>query len=438
LLIGENHKQMNEKNLRILVLGSGGREHTLAKICSQSPLVSEVLVGPANGGIKQEFKSLDLPLEDNEKIVEASKLERIDLVVVGPEVPLCNGVVDDLNDAGILAYGPDAQCARLEGSKAFSKDFLARHNIPTAKYGNFTDIEPALNYLQSCSLPVVVKASGLAAGKGVIICSSYHEAEQEIREMLSGNRFGSSGSEVVIEEFLEGEEASLHLICSGEDYVTLPMSQDHKKVGEGDTGLNTGGMGAYAPTSLVSASMLSEYESSIVRPTLAGLKSEGMNFRGTLYIGLMLTKEGPKVLEFNVRFGDPETQVILPLVEDDLVPVLIASAKGDPLPSQLLIKQEYAMVVVLASKGYPGSYPKGERIVVPEVPPPSSVVIHAGTNLSENGDLVSSGGRVLGAVGTGTTLLNARDAAYALCESVEFNSKYYRNDIGFREFSRND
>jgi phosphoribosylamine--glycine ligase len=216
------------------------------------------------------------------------------------------------------------------------------------------------------------------------------------------------------------------------------MSQDHKKVGEGDTGLNTGGMGAYAPTSLVSASMLSEYESSIVRPTLAGLKSEGMNFRGTLYIGLMLTKEGPKVLEFNVRFGDPETQVILPLVEDDLVPVLIASAKGDPLPSQLLIKQEYAMVVVLASKGYPGSYPKGERIVVPEVPPPSSVVIHAGTNLSENGDLVSSGGRVLGAVGTGTTLLNARDAAYALCESVEFNSKYYRNDIGFREFSRND
>ena len=427
---------MNEKNLNILVLGSGGREHTLAKICSQSPLVNEVLVAPGNGGIEQEFRVLPLAVEDNESILNIAKEEEVDFVVVGPEVPLCNGVVDALNEAGVLAYGPDASCARLEGSKAFSKDFLARHNIPTAEYGNFFEVETALEYLQSCSLPVVVKASGLAAGKGVIICNSKEEAETEIHDMLSGNRFGASGSEVVIEEFLEGEEASLHLICSGENYVTLPMSQDHKKVGEGDTGPNTGGMGAYAPTSLVSPSMLAEYEESIVRPTLAGLKSEGMEFRGTLYIGLMLTKSGPKVLEFNVRFGDPETQVILPLVDQDLVPVLISSAKGEPLPEQLKIKQEFAMVVVLASEGYPGNYPKGDTITPPSPLPPSTLLIHAGTASRPDGSVVSSGGRVLGAVGTGKSLQDARNSAYELCKSVAFSSKYYRKDIGHREFSR--
>ncbi|MEK9773036.1 MAG: phosphoribosylamine--glycine ligase [Opitutae bacterium] len=427
---------MNEENLKILILGSGGREHTLAKICAESPLVQEVLIAPGNGGMEQEFRTLCLPVDDNKKIVQAAQTEAIDLVVVGPEVPLCNGVVDALNEVGILAYGPDSQCARLEGSKAFTKDFLARHNIPTAEYGNFSEVEPAIQYLQSCSLPVVVKASGLAAGKGVIICSSKEEAETEVREMLSGNSFGVSGSEVVIEEFLEGEEASLHLICSGEEYVTLPMSQDHKKVGEGDTGPNTGGMGAYAPTSLVSESMLSSYEKSIVRPTLAGLKEEGMNFRGTLYIGLMLTKTGPKVLEFNVRFGDPETQVILPLVDQDLVPVLLASAKGDTLPSKLKIKDEFAMIVVLASQGYPGSYPKGEKIVTPLSLPPSTLLIHAGTISNEAREIVSAGGRVLGAVGRGESLKKAQAAAYALCESVEFPSKYYRKDIGHREFSR--
>ena len=427
---------MNEKNLNILVLGSGGREHTLAKICSQSPLVNEVLVAPGNGGIEQEFRVLPVAVEDNESILNIAKEEEVDFVVVGPEVPLCNGVVDALNEAGVLAYGPDASCARLEGSKAFSKDFLARHNIPTAEYGNFFEVETALEYLQSCSLPVVVKASGLAAGKGVIICNSKEEAETEIHDMLSGNRFGASGSEVVIEEFLEGEEASLHLICSGENYVTLPMSQDHKKVGEGDTGPNTGGMGAYAPTSLVSPSMLAEYEESIVRPTLAGLKSEGMEFRGTLYIGLMLTKSGPKVLEFNVRFGDPETQVILPLVDQDLVPVLISSAKGEPLPDQLKIKQEFALVVVLASEGYPGNYPKGDTITPPSPLPPCTLLIHAGTASRPDGSVVSSGGRVLGAVGTGKSLQDARNSAYELCKSVAFSSKYYRKDIGHREFSR--
>ena len=427
---------MNEKNLKILVLGSGGREHTLAKTCSQSPLVKEVLVAPGNGGMEEEFQTLPIAVDNNPEIVRVAKENDVDLVVVGPEVPLCNGVVDELTNAGILAYGPDALCARLEGSKAFTKDFLARHNIPTAKYGNFSEVGSAIAYLQSCSLPVVVKASGLAAGKGVIICTSIEEAEEAVRNMLSGSSFGDSGSEVVIEEFLEGEEASLHLICSGEEYVSLPMSQDHKKAGEGDSGPNTGGMGAYAPTSLVSQAMLKEYEESIVRPTLAGLKSEGMNFRGTLYIGLMLTKSGPKVLEFNVRFGDPETQVIIPLVKQDLVPVLISSAKGDSLPQKLEIKQEFAMVVVLASKGYPGDYRSGEEILTPSELPNSSILIHAGTQKKPSGQVVSSGGRVLGAVGLGNTLEDAKKSAYALCEAVNFSSKYYRKDIGHREFSR--
>ncbi|MEJ6524575.1 MAG: phosphoribosylglycinamide synthetase C domain-containing protein, partial [Opitutales bacterium] len=247
---------------------------------------------------------------------------------------------------------------------------------------------------------------------------------------------GESGREVVIEEFLEGEEASLHLICSGENYVTLPISQDHKKIGEGDTGPNTGGMGAYAPTKLVTEEMLIEYENSIVRPTLAGLKADGINFRGTLYIGLMLTPNGPKVLEFNVRFGDPETQVILPLVNQDLVPVLIQSARGEALPAKLEIKNQSAMIVVLASKGYPESYPTGEVISPPEDATENTQLIHAGTKLNEQGQVISAGGRVLGAVAWGENLEQARDRAYELCDKVHFTSKYFRKDIGHKEFSR--
>ena len=282
----------------------------------------------------------------------------------------------------------------------------------------------------------MVKASGLAAGKGVIICNTREEAECAVKDMLEGSSFGESGKEVVIEEFLEGEETSLHLIWSGENYVTLPMSQDHKKIGEGDIGLNTGGMGAYAPTKLVSEEMLASYEESIVRPTLAGLKEDGIDFRGTLYIGLMLTSNGPKVLEFNVRFGDPETQVILPLVDQDLVPVLIDSALGNDLPDRLTVKNKSAIVVVLASKGYPESYPKGEVIHLPEELPVDCEIIHAGTTLNENNLIVSAGGRVLGAVGMGESLQSARIQAYKLCESIDFTSKYYRKDIAHREFSR--
>ena len=427
---------MKEENLKILVIGSGGREHTLAKICNKSEKVEKVIVAPGNGGIAKEFDTVPLDVENNEEILSTAKSMGIDFVVVGPEVPLCNGAVDILSNAGIPAYGPNKSAARLEGSKAFTKDFLAKHKIPTASYGNFQTCESAIEYLSKCELPVVVKASGLAAGKGVIICNTREEADCAVKDMLEGSSFGESGKEVVIEEFLEGEETSLHLICSGENYVTLPMSQDHKKIGEGDIGLNTGGMGAYAPTKLVSEEMLASYEESIVRPTLAGLKEDGIDFRGTLYIGLMLTSNGPKVLEFNVRFGDPETQVILPLVDQDLVPVLIDSALGNDLPDRLTVKNKSAIVVVLASKGYPESYPKGEVIHLPEELPVDSEIIHAGTTLNENNLIVTAGGRVLGAVGMGESLQSARIQAYKLCESIDFTSKYYRKDIAHREFSR--
>ena len=427
---------MNNENLKVLIIGSGGREHTLAKVCAHSSRVNQVLVAPGNGGISKEFTTLPVDVGNNEEIVSLAQKENADFVVVGPEVPLCNGAVDALSQAGILAYGPNKSAAKLEGSKAFSKDFLARHQIPTADYGNFKTVEPAIDYLGSCSMPVVIKASGLAAGKGVLICSTKSEAESAVRDMLDGSSFGESGREVVVEEFLEGEEASLHLICSGENYLALPISQDHKKVGEGDTGLNTGGMGAYAPTKLVTADMLAEYESSIVIPTLKGLRQDGIDFRGTLYIGLMLTSNGPKVLEFNVRFGDPETQVILPLVEDDLVPVLIQSARGETLPDRLNIKNQSAMIVVLASEGYPEAYPKGEVITEHEINPNECQLIHAGTKLNEQDQVVTAGGRVLGAVGWGKDLVQARDRAYNLCDQVHFTSKYFRKDIGHREFSR--
>lgn len=426
---------MND-NLKILILGSGGREHMLAKICSQSPLTKEVIVAPGNGGMAKEFPSFPVNADDNAAVLKLAQQEEVDFVVVGPEVPLCNGVVDALNEAGILAYGPNAAGAQLEGSKAFTKDFLARHGIPTAAYGTFTELDDALAFLADSALPVVVKASGLAAGKGVIICQTREEAEEATRAMLSGASFGSSGRKVVIEEFLDGEEASLHIIASGESYVTLPMSQDHKKVGEGDLGLNTGGMGAYAPASLVTPEMLASYEEDLVRPSLAGLKADGIDFRGTLYVGLMLTQDGPKVLEFNVRFGDPETQVILPLVEEDLVPVLLASAKGEPLPESLRFKEGAAMVVVLASRGYPEAYPKGEIITAPETLPAGTDLVHAGTKQNTNGEVMTSGGRVLGAVGIGSNLREAAEKAYALCEQVHFDSKYIRRDIGYRELNR--
>jgi phosphoribosylamine--glycine ligase len=418
------------------VVGSGGREHALVKECLQSPLTGKVIAAPGNGGMASEAECFEVSVEEIEGMVALAQAQGIGLVVVGPEVPLSLGLVDALTAVGIPAYGPNAAGAQLESSKAFCKDFFAKHNIPTAAYGNFTEIAPALAYLEEHPAPIVIKASGLAAGKGVIMAETQNEAIAAVKDMLEGGAFGSSGKEIIIEETLYGEEASIHVIASGEDFVCLPPSQDHKSAGEGDTGLNTGGMGAYTPTSRVTPAMQAEIEEKVIKPTLAGLKADGIDYRGTLYAGLMLTDQGVKVLEYNVRFGDPETQVLLPMVADDLVPVLLASAKGESLPAKLEFHKGAAIVVVLAAGGYPGSYAKGNPITFPDALPASTAVVHAGTIRDPDGTIRTAGGRVLGVSGQAPTLEAAADLAYKVCDQVDFEDKILRRDIGHRELNR--
>lgn len=428
---------MKEDNkLTILVVGAGGREHALVKKCLSSPLAGRVIAAPGNGGMAAEVDCFSVTVEDVPGMVALARKEQVDLVIVGPEIPLSLGLVDALEAAGILAYGPFRAGAELESSKAFCKDFFARHKIPTADYGNFTEVAPALEYLKAHPAPIVIKASGLAAGKGVIMAETEEEAISAIKGMLEGGDFGQSGCEIVIEEMLFGEEASIHVIASGEDYVCLPPSQDHKRAGEGDTGLNTGGMGAYCPTGAITPEIQAAIEESVIRPTLAGLKADGIDYRGTLYAGLMLTKNGPKILEYNVRFGDPETQVLLPMVAGDLVPVLLASAKGQPLPDNLDFHAGAAMVVVLAAEGYPGSYEKGKEIDLPEAVPSEIEIVHAGTMRTESGSTRTAGGRVLGVSAQAPTLQEAADLAYGICDQITFAGKYLRRDIGHRELKR--
>jgi phosphoribosylamine--glycine ligase len=383
-----------------------------------------------------EAECFDVSVEEVEGMVALAQAQGIGLVVVGPEVPLSLGLVDALTAVGIPAYGPNAAGAQLESSKAFCKDFFAKHNIPTAAYGNFTEIAPALAYLEEHPAPIVIKASGLAAGKGVIMAETQNEAIAAVKDMLEGGAFGSSGKEIIIEETLYGEEASIHVIASGEDFVCLPPSQDHKRAGEGDTGLNTGGMGAYTPTSRVTPAMQAEIEEKVIKPTLAGLKADGIDYRGTLYAGLMLTDQGVKVLEYNVRFGDPETQVLLPMVADDLVPVLLASARGESLPAKLKFHKGAAIVVVLAAGGYPGSYAKGNPITFPDKLPASTAVVHAGTTRDPDGTIRTAGGRVLGVSGQAPNLKAAAELAYKICDQVDFKDKILRRDIGHRELNR--
>jgi phosphoribosylamine--glycine ligase len=423
--------------INILVVGSGGREHALVQKCRQSPLVGRIIAAPGNGGMAAEVDCYDVAVEDIAGLVELAKAQSIGLVVVGPEVPLSMGLVDAMTEAEIPAYGPNKLGAQLESSKAFCKDFFARHAIPTAAYATFTKIGPALAYLQEHPAPIVIKASGLAAGKGVIMAETQDEAIAAAKDMLEGDAFGSSGKEIVIEETLYGEEASIHVIASGEDYLCLPPSQDHKRVGEGDTGLNTGGMGAYSPTSKITPAMQAEIEEQVIRPTLAGLKADGIDYRGTLYAGVILTESGVKMLEYNVRFGDPETQVLLPMLRTDLVPILLASAKGEPLPDRIEFQKGAAIVVVLAAGGYPGSYAKGKPIQFPDALPEGAAIVHAGTKRGPDGTIATAGGRVLGISGQAPTLKQAAEIAYSVCDQIEFEDKYLRRDIGHRELNRN-
>ncbi len=427
---------MPSENLTVLVLGAGGREHALVRACRASPRVEKVIAAPGNGGIAADAPTFAIDPEDSVAVVQLAREHHVNLAIVGPEAPLAAGVADALREAGIATYGPGKDGAELEASKVFCKDFLARYDIPTAAYATFSESGAALDYLDAHPGPVVVKASGLAAGKGVVMCETRDEAESAVRSMLEERVFGAAGGSIVIEEWLRGEEASIMVMVSGENFVCLPTSQDHKRAGEGDTGLNTGGMGAYAPASIVTPALQKKIEETVIRPTLAGLIKEGIDYRGTLYVGLMLTEEGPKVLEFNVRFGDPECQVLLPLCETDPVELLHACATGSLRPAEVKLRAAYAMIVVLTAAGYPGPYPKGEAIKLPQDVPPEVSIIHAGTRRRPDGTIETAGGRVLGVVAIGPTLQEASERAYAVADRIEWAHKYLRRDIGWRELAR--
>ena len=424
------------KKLNILVIGSGGREHAIVNKCLESPLCKNVIAAPGNGGMKESIKCYPIPADSVKELVKLAKEEKIDFVIVGPEIPLCLGIVDALESASIPAYGPKKDGAQLESSKTFCKDFFKRHKIPTAKYQSFSSPQLAIEYIENHPVPIVIKASGLAAGKGVIIAENKEDAKLAVRSMLIDETFGDSGSNIVIEEYLEGEEVSIHVIVSKDSYLCLSPSQDHKRIGEGDTGPNTGGMGAYAPTTVMNDTLQKEIESNIIVPTIEGLKKDGIDYNGTLYAGLMLTKSGPKILEYNVRFGDPETQVLLPLIKDDFISILYTSALNQVLPPTIKLSEEKCMTVVIASKGYPTSYPKGESIYLPKNLPELTSITHAGTKLDSNNRIISNGGRVLNITSTDFDISKTAKKIYSVCDRIEFKSKYYRKDIAYKEIKR--
>ncbi len=420
----------------VLVVGSGGREHALVRALLASPARPRVLCSPGNAGIAADAACHPVAADDIAGLVELARREAVDFVVVGPEVPLTLGLADALLAAGIPVYGPKADGARLEGSKILTKRLLLKHGIPTAPAGIFTEVEPALAYLRERGAPIVVKADGLAAGKGVVVASTLSEAEEAVRAMLDGGRFGASGRQILIEDCLTGDETSILVVVSGRDYVILPTSQDHKRIGDGDTGPNTGGMGTYSPAEVVTPALLARIEAEIVRPSVQAIADEGIDFRGTLFIGVMLTPDGPSVLEYNTRFGDPETQVVLPRLRTDLLALLWAAAKGRLRNVALDVRPEHALCVVVAARGYPEAYPKGDPIAIPAALPEGVTVYHAGTAHDAAGRVVSAGGRVLGVTALAPTLREAADRAYAACATIDYPAKYFRRDIGARQLGR--
>ncbi|MCC5023678.1 MAG: phosphoribosylamine--glycine ligase [Candidatus Synoicihabitans palmerolidicus] len=422
----------------VLVVGSGGREHALVRAMAASPSAPDILAAPGNPGMAADGAECHaVKADDIAGLVTLAQSQAIDFVVVGSEVPLALGLVDALLAVGIPAYGPKADGGELEASKVLTKQILLKYGLPTAPAGIFEQVEPALDYLRARGAPIVVKADGLAAGKGVIVAQSLDEAEAAVRDMLEGNKFGASGSRVLIEDCLTGEETSILVVVSGHDYVTLPTSQDHKRIGEGDTGPNTGGMGTYSPAEVVTPELLAQIDREIVLPSVEAIANEGIDFRGTLFIGIMLTTAGPSVLEYNTRFGDPETQVVLPRLGCDVLELLWRAAQGTLAGFDLQVKeQSAAMCVVIAAAGYPGDYPKGDPINLPDPLPASVAVIQAGTAHDTSGQLVSSGGRVLGVTAVSTDLQSAADAAYATCDAIEMTTKVFRRDIGARQFNR--
>ena len=420
------------KTIDILLLGSGGREHALAKKLAESPRCGTLYIAPGNGGTLQEGVNVALAEDDPEAVAAFAREECIGLVVIGPEAPLVAGVADAVRAAGIACFGPGAEGAQMEGSKRFSKELMERAGIPTAAYGSFTDEEAALAYVREQGTPLVVKADGLAAGKGVVVATEQGQAEEAVRECFAG-AFGDAGSTVVIEECLTGPECSLLAFTDGKTVRPMATAQDHKRALEGDRGPNTGGMGVYSPVPIVTDEELAVMKQVMV-DTVAELAAEGIDYRGCLYGGFMLTPEGPKVLEFNARFGDPETQVILPRLENDLVDVMLACAEQRLDEVELSWRDEWAVAVVLTSAGYPGSYEKGKVITgVEDADALDGVTVyHAGTAVTDTGELVTSGGRVLAVTALGDTFEAARDLAYAACEKIDFEGKTLRHDIGLK------
>ncbi|MCV2886271.1 phosphoribosylamine--glycine ligase [Aestuariibacter sp. AA17] len=427
--------------MNVLIIGGGGREHALAWKSAQSENVTEVFVAPGNAGTATEPKltNVDINAEDIDALVRFAKAKDITLTIVGPEAPLVAGVVDRFESEGLAIFGPSQAAAQLEGSKAFTKDFLARHHIPTAEYQNFTDIEPAIAYVREKGAPIVVKADGLAAGKGVIVAMTLQEAEDAIKDMLAGNAFGEAGSRVVIEEFLDGEEASFIVMVDGKHVLPFATSQDHKRAGNGDTGPNTGGMGAYSPAPVVTPDIHQRILDEVIYPTVEGMASEGMPYKGFLYAGLMIMSDGtPKVIEYNCRFGDPETQPIMMRLESDLVDLCQSAIKGELNATSITFTDKAAVGVVLAAGGYPGSYPKGDIISgLNDVNPSIGKVFHAGTALDPStNSVVTAGGRVLCATALGNSVTEAQKAAYEIAKMIDWNGVQYRTDIAYRAIAR--
>lgn len=425
--------------MKVLIIGNGGREHALAWKAKQSPMVTRVFVAPGNAGTAHEGSIENVAIEatDIPALLAFAKAQQIGLTIVGPEAPLVKGVVDAFRAEGLAIFGPTAAAAQLEGSKAFAKDFLARHAIPTAEYQNFTEVEPALAYLREKGAPIVIKADGLAAGKGVIVAMELEEAEAAVRDMLSGNAFGDAGARVVIEEFLDGEEASFIVMVDGEHVLPMATSQDHKRVGDGDTGLNTGGMGAYSPAPVVTDAVHQKVMEQVIMPTVRGMAAEGNVYTGFLYAGLMIDTQGnPKVIEFNCRFGDPETQPIMLRMRSDLVELCLAACAGKLDQVEAIYDPRVAIGVVLAAGGYPGDYQQGKPISgLPVEEASGEKVFHAGSQLA--GDtIVTAGGRVLCATALGHTVAEAQQRAYQLAGRIQWDGVFYRKDIGWRAIER--
>ncbi len=424
--------------MKVLIIGGGGREHALAWKCAQSPRVRTVFVAPGNAGTAREpkVKNVAIGAEDIPALVAFARRQQIELTIVGPEAPLVAGVVDAFERDGLKCFGPRANAAILEASKAFTKDFFKRHRIPTAAYENFTDLAAAEAYIRSHPLPVVVKASGLAAGKGVIIAHTHEEALAAARDMLAGNAFGAAGSEIVVEEFLDGEEASFIVMTDGRTILPFASAQDHKAVFDGDQGPNTGGMGAYSPAPIVDAALHARVIREIIAPTLAGMAAEGRPYVGFLYAGLMIAKDGtPKTLEYNCRFGDPETQPIMMRLRSDLPAACLAVLNGEAHRVKLDFDPRATVGVVLAAGGYPGDYAKGQVITGLDADLPDTRVFHAGT-VERNGDVVTSGGRVLCVVGAGRSVREAQTRAYARVDAIRWEGMHCRRDIGYRAVAR--